>query len=230
MSAGYIKAEMDLFRKQAADVDIIITTAAIPGKKSPLLITADIIEQMKRGSVIVDMAAAGGGNCEGTVNGKVVTTKNGVKMIGYSDLACRLPTQSSQLYATNLVNLTKLLSKKKDGNIDIDFNDVVIRNMTVGRSQEARGDREEGARQGGSEGNQSLDQVRPACSRRALRPGSALFAVRLPCALHRFRPFLRRRLLCGLERYPCAPYSAYVSNQCDFRHYRRRRRCSDVQR
>ena len=131
MSAGYIKAEMDLFRKQAADVDIIITTAAIPGKKSPLLITADIIEQMKRGSVIVDMAAAGGGNCEGTVNGKVVTTKNGVKMIGYSDLACRLPTQSSQLYSTNLVNLTKLLSKKKDGNIDIDFNDVVIRNMTV---------------------------------------------------------------------------------------------------
>ena len=136
MSAGYIKAEMDLFRKQAADVDIIITTAAIPGKKSPLLITADIIEQMKRGSVIVDMAAAGGGNCEGTVNGKVVTTKNGVKMIGYSDLACRLPTQSSQLYSTNLVNLTKLLSKKKDGNIDIDFNDVVIRNMTVAEKKE----------------------------------------------------------------------------------------------
>ena len=93
---------------------------------------------MKRGSVIVDMAAAGGGNCEGTVNGKVVTTKNGVKMIGYSDLACRLPTQSSQLYATNLVNLTKLLSKKKDGNIDIDFNDVVIRNMTVEKKEPAK--------------------------------------------------------------------------------------------
>lgn len=136
MSEGYIKAEMDLFAKQCKDVDIIITTAAIPGKKSPLLITKAMVESMKSGSVIVDMAAAGGGNCECTKPGKVATTPNGVTVIGYTDLASRLPAQSSQLYSTNLVNLAKLLCKNKDGKIDINFDDVVIRNMTVARSGE----------------------------------------------------------------------------------------------
>lgn len=136
MSEGYIKAEMELFAKQCKDVDIIITTAAIPGKKSPLLITKEMVESMKSGSVIVDMAAAGGGNCAATEPGKVVTTPNGVKVIGYTDLASRLPAQSSQLYSTNLVNLAKLLCKEKDGNIDLNFEDVVIRNMTVTRDGE----------------------------------------------------------------------------------------------
>lgn len=85
---------MDLFAKQCKDVDIIITTAAIPGKKSPLLITKAMVESMKSGSVIVDMAAAGGGNCECTKPGKVATTPNGVTVIGYTDLASRLPAQS----------------------------------------------------------------------------------------------------------------------------------------
>ncbi|MGN0902632.1 MAG: Re/Si-specific NAD(P)(+) transhydrogenase subunit alpha [Succinivibrio sp.] len=136
MSDEFIKAEMELFAKQCKDVDIIITTAAIPGKKSPVLITKEMVASMKSGSVIVDLAAAGGGNCEGTVAGKVITTPNGVKMIGYTDLAARLPAQSSQLYSTNLVNLAKLLCKNKDGNINVDFEDVVLRNMTVTKDGE----------------------------------------------------------------------------------------------
>jgi NAD(P) transhydrogenase subunit alpha len=136
MSKEYIEAEMALFAKQAKEVDIIITTAAIPGKPAPKLITKEMVESMKNGSVIVDLAAATGGNCELTKPGKVFTTDNGVKIIGYTDLPCRLPAQSSQLYSTNLVNLTKILSKEKDGNIDVNFEDVVLRNMTVVRDGE----------------------------------------------------------------------------------------------
>lgn len=90
-----------------------------------------MVDSMKAGSVIVDLAAANGGNCEYTQADKVITTANGVKVVGYTDMVGRLPTQSSQLYATNLVNLLKLLSKEKDGNIDIDFEDVVLRGVTV---------------------------------------------------------------------------------------------------
>ena len=136
MSDEFIKAEMELFAKQCKEVDIIITTAAIPGKKAPRLITKEMVASMKAGSVIVDLAAATGGNCEGTVAGEVITTENGVKMIGYTDLAARLPAQSSQLYSTNLVNLAKLLCKNKDGNINVDFEDVVLRNMTVTKDGE----------------------------------------------------------------------------------------------
>ena len=136
MSDEFIKAEMELFAKQCKEVDIIITTAAIPGKKAPRLITKEMVASMKAGSVIVDLAAATGGNCEGTVAGEVITTENGVKMIGYTDLAARLPAQSSQLYSTNLVNLAKLLCKNKDGNINVDFEEVVLRNMTVTKDGE----------------------------------------------------------------------------------------------
>ena len=136
MSDEFIKAEMELFAAQAKDVDIIITTAAIPGKKAPRLISKEMVESMKPGSVIVDLAAATGGNCELTQEGKIHVTENGVKIIGYSDLACRLPAQSSQLYSTNLVNLVKILSKNKDGNIDIDFEDVILRNMSVTKQGE----------------------------------------------------------------------------------------------
>ncbi len=130
MSDAFIEAEMALFLEQAKDVDIIITTAMIPGKPAPKLITEEMVEAMKPGSVIVDLAAAGGGNCECTVAGKVVDA-HGVKVIGYTDLVSRLPNQASQLYSNNLVNLAKLLCKEKDGTFDIDFDDVVIRNMTV---------------------------------------------------------------------------------------------------
>ncbi|EHP0818405.1 Re/Si-specific NAD(P)(+) transhydrogenase subunit alpha [Salmonella enterica subsp. enterica serovar Newport] len=131
MSEAFIKAEMALFAAQAKEVDIIVTTALIPGKPAPKLITRDMVDSMKAGSVIVDLAAQNGGNCEYTVANQVVTTDNGVKVIGYTDLPGRLPTQSSQLYGTNLVNLLKLLCKEKDGNIDVDFDDVVSRGVTV---------------------------------------------------------------------------------------------------
>ncbi|MGL5776351.1 MAG: Re/Si-specific NAD(P)(+) transhydrogenase subunit alpha, partial [Aeromonas veronii] len=109
MSEEFIKAEMELFAQQAKEVDIIITTALIPGKPAPKLITKEMVDSMKPGSVIVDMAAQAGGNCEYTVPGELHVTANGVKVIGYTDLPGRLPAQSSQLYGTNLVNLMKLM-------------------------------------------------------------------------------------------------------------------------
>ncbi|MBM7341264.1 Re/Si-specific NAD(P)(+) transhydrogenase subunit alpha [Pantoea coffeiphila] len=136
MSEAFIKAEMALFAAQAAEVDIIVTTALIPGKPAPKLITAEMVASMKPGSVIVDLAAQTGGNCELTVADKVTVTPNGVKIIGYTDLPSRLPTQSSQLYGTNLVNLLKLLCKEKNGEITIDFDDVVVRGVTVIRDGE----------------------------------------------------------------------------------------------
>ncbi len=136
MSEAFIKAEMALFAAQAKDVDIIVTTALIPGKPAPKLITREMVDAMKSGSVVVDLASQNGGNCEYTVSGEVVTTANGVKIIGYTDLPGRLPTQSTQLYGTNLVNLLKLLCKEKDGNITIDFDDVVVRGVTVVREGE----------------------------------------------------------------------------------------------
>ncbi len=131
MSDEFIKAEMELFADQAKEVDIIITTALIPGKPAPKLITKAMVDSMKPGSVIVDMAAATGGNCEYTVPGELHVTDSGVKVIGYTDLPGRLPAQSSEMYATNLLNLAKLLCKEKDGNIHIDFEDVILRNMSV---------------------------------------------------------------------------------------------------
>ncbi|AIJ10207.1 MULTISPECIES: Re/Si-specific NAD(P)(+) transhydrogenase subunit alpha [Edwardsiella] len=136
MSEAFIKAEMALFAAQAQEVDIIVTTALIPGKPAPRLITKEMVAAMKPGSVIVDLAAQTGGNCELTQADRVVTTENGVKIIGYTDLPSRLPTQSSQLYATNLVNLLKLLCKEKDGTLNVDFEDVIIRGVTVVRTGE----------------------------------------------------------------------------------------------
>ena len=136
MSEEFNRRAMELYAEQAKEVDIIITTAAIPGKPAPRLITKEMVDSMKPGSVIVDLAAATGGNCEYTQAGKVVTTENQVKVIGYTDFPSRLPTQSSQLYGTNLVNLLKLLCKEKDGNINIDFEDVVLRGVTLVRDGE----------------------------------------------------------------------------------------------
>ncbi|KJV34052.1 Re/Si-specific NAD(P)(+) transhydrogenase subunit alpha [Pantoea sp. SM3] len=136
MSEAFIKAEMELFAAQAKEVDIIVTTALIPGKPAPKLITAEMVASMKPGSVIVDLAAATGGNCDLTVADQVTLTSNGVKIIGYTDLPSRLPTQSSQLYGTNLVNLLKLLCKEKNGEITVDFDDVVVRGVTVIREGE----------------------------------------------------------------------------------------------
>ncbi len=130
MSEGFQQAQRDMYAKQAKDVDIIITTALIPGKPAPKLITAEMVRSMKPGSVIVDMAAEQGGNCELTEPGKVVV-KHGVTIVGYTDLVSRLSRQSSTLYATNLFRLTEELCKTKDGIIDVNMEDDAIRGLTV---------------------------------------------------------------------------------------------------
>lgn len=135
MSEEFIKAEMALFAEQAKDVDIIITTALIPGRPAPELITAAMVESMKAGSVVVDLAAEQGGNCELTVPEKVVK-HSGVTLIGYTDLPSRMAAQSSQLYATNLRHLLTDMTPEKDGKIIVDFEDTVVRGATVCRDGE----------------------------------------------------------------------------------------------
>lgn len=131
MSAAFIEAEMALFATEAKAADIIITTALIPGKPAPRLITETMVASMKPGSIIVDLAAATGGNCALTVANQIVHTANQVKIIGYTDLPSRLPTQSSQLYGTNQVNLLKLLCPNKNGQLVLDFEDTIARQATV---------------------------------------------------------------------------------------------------
>ncbi|GAB3657530.1 Re/Si-specific NAD(P)(+) transhydrogenase subunit alpha [Ramlibacter alkalitolerans] len=130
MSEGFQQAQREMYAKQAREVDIIITTALIPGKPAPKLITADMVKSMKPGSVIVDMAAEQGGNCELTVPNEAVV-RHGVTIIGYTDLASRLAKQSSTLYSTNLLRLTEELCKTKDGVIDVNMEDDAIRGLTV---------------------------------------------------------------------------------------------------
>jgi NAD(P) transhydrogenase subunit alpha len=130
MSPEFIKAEMELFARQAKEVDIIVTTALIPGKPAPKLITADMVASMRDGSVVVDLAAEQGGNCELTEPGQKVV-KHGVTIIGYTDLPSRMAAQSSQLYGTNLRHLLTDLCPTKDGTINVNMDDDVIRGTTV---------------------------------------------------------------------------------------------------
>src|SRR5262245_36555131 len=130
MSEGFLKAQAEVFARQAKDVDIIITTALIPGRPAPKLITAEMVKSMKPGSVIVDLAAEQGGNCELTVPHEVAV-RHGVTIIGYTDLPSRLARQSSTLYATNLLRLTEDMCKAKDGVINVNMDDEVIRGTTV---------------------------------------------------------------------------------------------------
>ncbi|GAA1996462.1 Re/Si-specific NAD(P)(+) transhydrogenase subunit alpha [Microbacterium ulmi] len=135
-SEAYDRRAAEIYSEQARDVDIVITTALIPGRAAPRLLTAADVASMKPGSVVVDMAAAQGGNVEGSVAGERVVTENGVVILGYTDLAGRLPQQASQLYGTNLLNLLKLLTPGKDGVPVLDFDDVVQRSATVVREGE----------------------------------------------------------------------------------------------
>jgi len=130
MSEGFQRAQREVFAREAKDADIIITTALIPGKPAPKLISADMVRSMKPGSVVVDLAAEQGGNCELTVPNEVVV-RHGVTLIGYTDLPSRLARQSSTLYATNLLRLTEELCKQKDGRINVNMDDEVIRGTTV---------------------------------------------------------------------------------------------------
>lgn len=126
----------ELYAEQAKDVDIIITTALIPGRQAPRLITEEMVASMKPGSVIIDMAAGSGGNVAGSVADERIVTDNGVRIIGYTDLAGRLPTQASQLFGTNIVNLLKLVTPDKDGQPVLDMEDTVVRGMTVTQAEE----------------------------------------------------------------------------------------------
>lgn len=135
MSKEFIEAEMALFAEQAREVDIIITTALIPGKPAPELILEDMVTSMKDGSVIVDLAAEQGGNCKLTKAGEVIKV-HGVSIIGYTDLPSRLASQSSQLYGTNLRHLLTDMCKEKDGNVKVDFEDEVVRGATAVKNGE----------------------------------------------------------------------------------------------
>jgi NAD(P) transhydrogenase subunit alpha len=130
MSEGFQQAQREMYAREAKDADIIITTALIPGKPAPKLITAEMVRSMKAGSVIVDMAAEQGGNCELTVPGEAVV-RHGVTIVGYTDLASRLAKQASTLYSTNLLRLTEELCKTKDGVINVNMEDDAIRGLTV---------------------------------------------------------------------------------------------------
>jgi len=130
MSEGFQAAQRAMYAQQAKDADIIITTALIPGKPAPKLITAEMVQSMKPGSVIVDMAGEQGGNCELTVPGEAVV-RHGVTIIGYTDLVSRLAKQSSTLYSTNLLRVTEELCKTKDGIIHVNMDDDALRGLTV---------------------------------------------------------------------------------------------------
>ena len=136
MGEDFNRRAAEMYAEQARDVDIVITTALIPGRPAPLLITEEMVASMKSGSVIVDMAAGMGGNVAGSVADELVVTGNGVSIIGYTDLAGRLPAQASQLYGQNLVSLMTLLTPEKDGRLVLDLDDVVQRAITVVRDGE----------------------------------------------------------------------------------------------
>ena len=135
-SADFDAKAAEMYAAQAADVDILITTALIPGRPAPRLIDEAMVASMKPGSVVVDMAASNGGNVAGSVADQKVVTANGVTILGYTDLPGRLPTQASQLFGTNLVNLLKLVTPGKEGEFALDLDDPVQRGMTVVRDGE----------------------------------------------------------------------------------------------
>ena len=131
MSADQASAANALYAQQAAESDVVITTASIPGRRAPMLLDRSAIEAMRPGSVIIDMAAATGGNTELTVPGEVVSTEGGVTIVGHTDLAGMLPAQASQLYGRNIVNLLGLITPAKDGELALDLDDEVVRAITV---------------------------------------------------------------------------------------------------
>ena len=130
-SPEFIEKEMALFREQAPEIDIVITTALIPGRPAPKLWPAEMVKLMKPGSVIVDLAAEQGGNCDLTVAHKIIETDNGVKIVGYTDFPSRMSAQSSTLYATNIRHMLDDLTPEKDGVLNVNMDDDVIRGATI---------------------------------------------------------------------------------------------------
>lgn len=235
MSDDFNKKAAELYAEQAKDVDIIITTALIPGRPAPKLITKEMVDSMKAGSVIVDLAAANGGNCEYTVKDQVIMTDNGVKIVGYTDMVGRLPTQSSQLYATNLVNLLKLLCKEKDGNINIDFEDVVLRGVTVikegeitwpappiqvsaqPQAKQAQPVKKEPKVEEPTSPTKKVDWS--CCSRWRICLDCIGSTCCVPFSLYRVCSCVCGGLLRSLERNTCSAYATNVCNECYLGHY-----------
>ncbi len=236
MGDDYKAREAALYAELAADVDIIITTALIPGKPAPRIITADMVASMKPGSVLVDMAASNGGNVEGTVKDQAIVTDHGVNIIGYTDLAGRLPATASQLYGTNLVNLLKLLTPEKDGQLTLDFDDVVQRSVTVVRDGETTWPpppvQVSAAPAAAAAPVEQKPAKKPMTTGRRLgitfagRGGAAradrALAGRAPGAPDRVRLGHRDRLLRDRQCAPCAAHAADVGDQRDLRDHRRR--------
>jgi NAD(P) transhydrogenase subunit alpha len=133
LTAEQERLTQEMYAAESASSDIVITTALVRGS-APTTITAAMVAGMRPGSVIVDLAASGGGNCELTVPGERVVTDNGVIILGYTDLTSRMPKHTSQLFGTNVVNLMKLLTPNKDGQLTLDLEDPVQRGMTVARA------------------------------------------------------------------------------------------------
>lgn len=246
-SQDYDLRAAEMYAEQAADVDIVVTTALIPGRPAPTLLTAEHVALMRPGSVIVDMAAAQGGNVAGTRAGEVVVTGNGVTIIGYTDLAGRLPAQSSQLYGTNLVNLMKLLTPDQDGHLRLDFDDPVQRAMTVVRDGEktwppppiaVSAAPAAPAAPAAAPAAPPAPAVTPSPAgpataparrrrRRRAVPADRPLAERADRAPHRLRPVDRDRLLRHRERPPRAAHAADVDHQRRLRDHRRRRPAAD---
>jgi hypothetical protein len=222
-------------------VDIIITTALIPGKPAPKLITAEMVRSMKPGSVIVDMAAEQGGNCELTEPGKAVV-KHGVTIVGYTDLASRMARQSSTLYGTNLFRLTEELCKTKDGVINVNMQDDAIRGLTVIKDGEITWPRRPSPPRPSRRPSRRWPRPRrkvvmamaaaarcrprpwPSCSVWARWPSgpSAPTRRRPSSALHRVRAGLLHRLHGGLERDAGAAHAADERDQRHLQHHRDR--------
>jgi NAD(P) transhydrogenase subunit alpha len=248
MSEGFQQAQREMYAKQAREVDIIITTALIPGKPAPRLITAEMVQSMKPGSVIVDMAAEQGGNCELTEPGQAVV-KHGVTLIGYTDLVGRLSRQSSTLYATNLFRLAEELCKTKDGVINVNMEDEAIRGLTVikngdhlaaapaeasRRAAASQARRRCGARRQGRprprRGESRWPAARwPSCSPSPPRCSGCrrLRAGLLPRPLHGVRAGLLHRLHGDLERDALAAHAADERHQRHLQHHRHRRPGAD---
>ena len=240
-SADFDAKAAELYAAQAADVDIIITTALIPGRPAPRLITEAMVATMKPGSVVVDMAASNGGNVAGTVADQKVVTDNGVTILGYTDLPGRLPTQASQLFGTNLVNLLKLVTPEKHGELALDLEDPVQRGMTVVHDGEvlwppppvqvSAAPVAAGAGRG-AEAREGADEREPAPGHHGHRRGG-LPARRLgvagavPRALHGLHALGGHRVLRHRQRAPRPAHPADVGDQRDQRHHRRRRDPAD---
>ena len=135
LTADQERATLELYAAEAAAADVVITTALVRGS-APTTLTADAVASMRPGSVVVDLAAQGGGNCELTVPGERVVTANGVQVLGWTDLAGRMPRHTSQLLGTNIANLLALLTPDKNGVVTLDMDDVLVRGMTVAHEGE----------------------------------------------------------------------------------------------